>query len=404
LSRKYLQTLARLAPFILYAIIFYQNFPLSGKNLTVYGATREYYLMLGCLLLIGMILVWPNGFENNVPPKDKNLSHYWLISFSILFCVMLTLAVYVNPHGRFPWNPYPFTTTAAHNQKITIFDKVDSPPELVVLGSSHVYTVSAEYISDVTGKSAFNMSVGGAGPVDELALGRYVIDNSREAPLLFVVEMVATDLDTSAWQYSMPLNLITYLPNKDRAPVLKSIFLDTLSMKSLTDSLFLITNQDVAENISFLPDGTGVRSKTRDYALNVKKQIPSVYERNTCIRLDEDGKQAIEELVAIAQAHKISLVFYRSPLNIEFFEHVDLNNPNYKKCQVLLSEYMLSITESNPNVFYVDLIHYDPVSLLREKGYVDVQHLTPEASILVIDALLPTIDTGLKWVMNSRSQ
>ena len=184
MSRKYLQTLARVAPFILYAIMYYQNFPLSAKNLTVYSATREYYLMLGCLLLIGLILVWPNSIENNVPPKDKHLSHYWLISFSIFFCAMLTLAIYVNPHGRFPWNPYPFTTTAAHNQKINIYKKVDYQPEIVVLGSSHVYTVSAEYLSDVTGKSAFNMSVGGAGPVDELALGRYVIDNSTEIPLL----------------------------------------------------------------------------------------------------------------------------------------------------------------------------------------------------------------------------
>lgn len=404
MSRKYLQTLARVAPFILYAIIYYQNFPLSGKNLTVYSVTREYYLMLGCLLLIGVILVWPKGLEYNVPPNDKHLSQTWLISFSIFFCAMLTLAVYVNPHGRFPWNPYPFTTTAAYNQKINIYKKVDYQPQIVVLGSSHVYTVSAEYLSDATGKSAFNMSVGGAGPVDELALGKYVVDNSQVVPLLFVVEMVATDLDISVWQFSIPLNLIAYLPIKDRAPVINSIFHDTLSMKTLTDSLFLITNQNVTEYISFLPDGTGVRSKTIDYAMNVKKQIPPVYERNTCNKLDEDGKQALEELVSIAQIYKISLVFYRSPLNIEFFENADLNNPNYKKCQVLLSEYMSSITESKPNVFYMDLMLYEPVSSLRSRGYVDIQHLTPEASNLVIDALLPAIDTGLKWVMNARSQ
>ena len=403
MSRKYLQTLVRLTPFLSYAVFYYLKYPLSEKNLTVYGATREYYFMLVCLFIIGIILILPSSMiqKNQQPEEDGYLSRYVLISVLVSFLIMLMVVVSVNPHGRFPWDPYPFTTTAAHNQKIKIFERMDYKPQIIVLGSSHAYAVSAEYLSKVTGKSAFNMSVGGAGPIDELALARYVIDKSRPAPLLFLVEMVATDLDTSVWQFSIPLNLIGYLPNKNRMPVLKSVFTDTISMKSLTDSMFLFSNQNIPKIITFLPDGTGVRSGTIDYAKNVKKQIPPVYDRNRCYILDEDGKQAIEELISVARANKISLVFYRSPLNIEFFDHVDLDDPKYKKCQSLLSEYMLSVTELNPNVYYVDLMYYEPVSLLRENGYQDVQHLSLEASNLVIDALLPAIDSGLKWVMGA---
>jgi hypothetical protein len=405
LPRRKIRVLAWLPLFFLYVLVYSTNNPLSGKNLTVYGDTRESYLLLCCLLILGMIILWPARAETE-SKNDNGALKYWFLSFFLFFVSMLSVTVFINPHGRFPWNPYPFTTTAAPFQKAAIYEKTEYNPRLIVFGSSRAYTISAEYLTTMTGEPAFNMAVGAAGPVDELVLARYIVENSREVPRLFLVEMAATDLDTIVWQTTMPLNLLPYLPGNGVAPVLDSIFIDTLSLRSLTDSFYLLSYRDAREYISFLTDGTGIRmgDRGRNYQENVNKQIPPVYEENTCTNLDQGGMEAIENLVILSEKNKIGLIFYRSPLNVEFFKHVNLENVQYKQCQLLLDQFMISITDSHPNVFYVDLMRYEPVSLLREKGYIDVQHLLPDASNMVIDALLPAIEDGLTWVRVNRDQ
>jgi len=390
-----------LMPLVVYMGIYLEQKPLSAiQALNGFSIASENLLLWFGLLLTSVIVLLSPKAGAETPETKSQPSLAWLISFALPFVLLVSLVVYVNPHGRYPWRFYPFTTTAAHYQKIELYDQLSQPPQVIVLGSSHTYTISAAYITQSLGKETFNMAVGSAGPMDELILSRYLIKNSTELPRLFIVELVATDLGTSAWQNYMPLNLLPYISLNNAYPIIKSTFLDTLSLHSLIDSLFLLTNRNAKEYITFLPDGTGVRSDRSEsfYENNVKKQIPAVLSQNSCAELDAEGQKAIAGLVELAEQNKIGIVFYRSPINAEFFDQANLGKPLYQKCQRVFQEYMQGLVDTHPNVFYMDLQYYEPVSSLREAGYIDAQHLHPGASNLVIDALHPELEKALLWV------
>lgn len=404
ISKKTLVSLLWLMPLIIYEAIYLYNHPFSSiKTLARFNDISENLFLWNGLFLLGiLILLFPK--VGKVPPeRNIQYSHLWSVSFSAFFTALVFLVIYVNPHGRYPWNLYPFTTTAAHYQKIVLYEQLDKPPQVIVLGSSRAYTISAAYIAQTLGKETFNMAVGSAGPVDQMTLARYIVATSP-APQLFIVELVATDLSTSAWKDYMPLNLLPYMSINNALPVIKSVSLDTLSLRSLTDSLFLLFNRDATAYITFQSDGTGERPD-RDpaaYQRNLKNQIPAVFKRNRCSELDVEGQNAIKDLAAFSEQNGIGIVFYRSPLNVEFYKQVNQENPLYKKCQRLFSEYIQVLTDTHPNVFYVDLIEYEPISSLREEGYIDVQHLHPHASNLVIDALHDDLQKALQWADENR--
>ena len=406
LSKKTLLSCIALLPLAVYMVVYLDRRPLSAiRALRGFSIAAENLVLWGSLLLLSSLIFL---FSINSEPKETNpgCKNLWVISFLVPYILLIALVVYVNPHGRFPWKLYPFTTTAAHYQKIALYKQLSKPPQVIVLGSSHSYTIQASYISEVLDKDAFNMAVGSAGPMDELILARYITKNTTEIPQLFIVELVATDLGTSAWQNYMPLNLVPYFSFKNKLPIIQSALFDTVSLRSLTDALFLLVNQDAKEYITFLPDGTGQRSKRSAsfYQNNIQKQIPAVFGRNTCDVLDHEGQKAINQFVELAEEYKIGVVFYRSPVNAEFFEQANLEKPRYQKCQQLFATYMQNLVQSHPNVFYVDLFDYEPISSLREDGYIDAQHLVPEASNLVIDALLFDLEKALQWSSMNRQK
>jgi len=391
--KKYLPLVFSLGVLLIYGgIVKFQN-PLREI---------EQIISLGLLLLLSMLVLLPTSQKDD--KSETGHANAWVASASVFFCILAILIIYVNPHGRYPWQNYSFTTSGAHFKKLNLYNQLDPAPQVIILGSSRSFTIPSDYLAQNFDAPVFNMAIGGAGPVDELAALHYVLDHNPQPPSLFLVEIVATDLGTRAWQYYMPVSLVPYLTFDQKMAVVQSVFRDTLSFRSLSDAIFLFAGFDTGgEIITFLPDGTGVRKvdaedvKFKDYKNSVNEQTPAVYKQNACIKLDEVGMQSIEKMVALSEQHGFSIVFYRSPLNIAYFEMVDLEKPAYKKCQALFNDFIYELAEKHPSIQYVDLYHYPPVSDLQRKGYIDVQHLSPSASKLVIDALQPALEHGLRY-------
>jgi hypothetical protein len=395
-----------LLPAFLY-VIWYLAFTVAKtgalKSLTFIENMGSFVAMALGVLGLGLILMAASGADPT-PQPSTHQARNWFIPFLTLLLSLAALVIFVNPHGRYPWAYYPFTTTSARYQKLKLLSKLDYSPEVIILGSSHAFAIPSSYLEQTLGAKAFNMAVEAGGPMEQLMLTQYMLDHGADAPKLIVAEMVAPSLLTKSWQYSTPLNLLSYVPIDKKWSVLKTIFFDTLSMRSLADSFFLMARFNSKEYMTFQPDGTGIRGQrtAEAYATEVEKQMKNVYQRYLCKSIDAEGKKSIENLVALGEKYKFSLVFYNSPLNIEFFEQSNTDNPLYKKCLGLLESYMKKLAAAHPNVQYVNLTYYEPVTLLREDGFVDVQHPNAQASMLIMDALLPQLQKGLAWANQNR--
>jgi hypothetical protein len=58
----------------------------------------------------------------------------------------------------------------------------------------------------------------------------------------------------------------------------------------------------------------------------------------------------------------------------------------------------------HPSVHYLNLLDYRPIGKLREKGYVDSEHIDAAAARQLVDVLLPEISTALQWADSARNE
>jgi hypothetical protein len=118
-----------------------------------------------------------------------------------------------------------------------------------------------------------------------------------------------------------------------------------------------------------------------------------------CNSLAAPAVETLDALFDTARQHRIGVVVYRSPLNQDFLDRVDADpgQSALDRCERIVLEYLDSLPLSHRNVFVRDLMRYGPVARLRQDGFYDGGHLKPNASGLVIDALLPEIQAAQAW-------
>jgi hypothetical protein len=89
-----------------------------------------------------------------------------LISFLV---ITMLINVIVDPYDIYnvkllpPWEFNPF------QEKLSLLDKLDTPPNVLIIGSSRVVSVDPDVITDITGKPCFNMALTKSGPAFNLA-------------------------------------------------------------------------------------------------------------------------------------------------------------------------------------------------------------------------------------------
>jgi hypothetical protein len=109
-----------------------------------------------------------------------------------------------------------------------------------------------------------------------------------------------------------------------------------------------------------------------------------------------------EATIELADANNIAIVLYESPMNAAFYKAAFESDPEgFLACRRLIGDYLILLSETHPNVFSRDLSDYELVNNLEEEGFYDAVHLRPGAAELVVDALIPEIESAMAWSLEN---
>lgn len=379
--------------------IFAKSILKAGEYEAFSSQFKTLALLLGLLLLVSGLL-----FVKKADDKPSAASGFpWLVSFILLIILPLGLTLSVNPDGRFPWNEREtYITIAAHSIKPNLYDKLKTTPDILILGSSVSFTTPADYVTEKWQVNGFNMSMNGAGPIDFVDALGYIVQKTpnQKTPSTLLVELLTPSLKVSN-PTQTPLRLIPYMDSlNERARAAGETADSLVRMSSFGDSIFTLLFVDTHRWqiwVKFTEDGTGVRNVTSGYKNAVKNDVSLMKGLLTCPKLDATGKEYIQKLVELSHKHQFSIVFYRTPVNADFYDFSKTKPDRYAKCQSLLDSFMKNLTSKNPNVFYRNLSAYAPIADQRDVLYTDGHHLKSEGAILLLDELKTEIDAALKW-------
>jgi len=365
---------------------------------------------IGITLLLLLMLIIAASLTNNSHTKTGT---WWVIGFGVTLILSIATSYYANPHARFPSQRYLFINILARNLKTNLFEKIDYNPQLIILGSSRAFTIESDYVDRKTGYKTFNFSVESGTVVDYFWQLNYILDHEKEAlqPLRTLVIDVAPSIPSGlipATQAEItfskqPLAMLPYISLDYQKDVLFQYGEDIVSSQSLSDSLYLMAHSSLtpqAQAIIFQSDGFGLRKPTthEDYVNNMKSNLVNVNDYGYfCAKLDSQGEELLTQLVSTAEKHNIGVVLYVSPVNGTVLEKILLKKGPFNRCQKLWADFMNSLKSKHPNVWYRNLIDYQPITNMKEDGFYDIMHLRENASQAVIDQLMPSIQAAGHW-------
>jgi hypothetical protein len=127
----------------------------------------------------------------HAPPEassgDGPFLRVFLSAFLLLTVLVATFTALVDPLGRFGTGVLPPVLTSDRDQKARLYLARRPRPELIVLGSSRSKTLAPACLSELSGQSAFNFAVNGAGSEDLVAILRFILaQRDRSARTLLV--------------------------------------------------------------------------------------------------------------------------------------------------------------------------------------------------------------------------
>lgn len=367
--------------------------------------SKSIVLWMGLLLLFTCLL-----FSKKTDDQPVNLSSFnWLGSFLLIIGLSASVVLAANPAGRFPWNQRSsYISISAHSIKPNLFKKLSSTPDLIIFGSSISFTTPASYFAKKWGLTAFNMSLNSGGPIDFFKMLNYLIKESpdEKTPSILLVELVSPGLKISN-PMQTPLLLLPDLPMDQAVLAFGTTADDLVQISSLSDTIFTFLFVDAHRwqiRTTFTKDGSGITiNKTKkaliEYQDSVKNDISQGKDLISCKnnQLDLSGKEYMEKLVELSQTHRISIIFYRPPINTDLYT-VSKTKPNmYAACKNMFNAYMRTLTRQNTNIFYRDLSDNTKISMLGRKVYFDTHHLNAYGNRLVAQALNKEIKSALAW-------
>jgi hypothetical protein len=257
---------------------------------------------------------------------------------------------------------------------------------------------------------AFNMSLNGGGPVDFITMLNFLLKESPDhtVPAIFTVELLAPGLGLSN-PAQTPLEQIPYMELDQAIPAAAADVDHAVKLTSVSDSIFTLLYLDQNRwkmRLSFAGDGTGIRTReilsAREYQKKVHGNVSLARSLLSCKKLDPEGMESIGKMIELSNQHRFSIVFYLHPYNSDFYTEARVKPSAFASCRNLLKDYLGTLTEKNPNVFFVDLSRYEPIIDGGKEVFVDTHHLTEHGSILLLEALKSTIQDAAEWTREHR--
>jgi hypothetical protein len=409
--KKNLPLLLVLSLLCLYALLKFHIPEISQKGqLTVADCDRfinfseRIFLLIAAGLFATLVLSPTKG---GIEVKRFS-SQVWLNGIlSILGTVTISVLIF-NPIGTFPWNTNNITRLNYRFEKPYLYNKLNFVPDLIFLGTSVSLRVPAQKYAQKFSLTGFNFSVLGATSVDYLTLTNLIVSKSTsdKKPAVIVTEVLSPSLSPLhvgiPYYQQYPINYVEYMPLMPAVETISTHFDRNFSLSSFFSTIFVEyftwTKRWTRPSSTFRPDGsTSAGSKT----INYKNQLATVSKKLDillqCDELNSQGKDAISKMAALGKQQHISMVFYRSPINDDFYKVIKKKPSLYEPCKKKFNQFMQQIQIENPNVFYVDLSHYAPISSGGQALYKDSHHLNFVGTELILEVLTPTIQKAIEY-------
>jgi hypothetical protein len=337
-------------------------------------------------------------------------SRVWIIGvFSILGITTVSVLI-LNPVGAFTWNINRVAYSDARLLKPYLYNQLNSTPDIIFLGTSISNSIPAQKYAQRFSLTGFNFSTVGGTVVDYATLTNLILSKSTpdKNPAVLVTEVLSPGLSPShvgiKYYEQYPVEFTEYMPINFAFETILTHLDEIFTFSTFSQIIYIeyfIRHKQWNEITDFRPDGAWITMPP------IKKE--SVYKRNVavggqdlnkllqCANLDAEGQNLIVKMVALSRQQHTSVVFYRSPINDDFYTITKKKPKTYEPCEKKFNQFMEQIQRENPNVFFVDLSHYVPISSGGQALYLDSHHLNSVGSDRLLEVLTPTIQKAVEY-------
>jgi hypothetical protein len=335
-------------------------------------------------------------------------SQVWLNGTLSILGTVIVSALIFNPIGTFPWNTNNITSLNYRFEKPYLYNQLNSVPDMIFLGTSISLRVPAQKYAQKFSLTGFNFSVLGATSIDYFTLTNLIVSKSTpdKKPAVIVTEVLSPSLSPLhvgiPYYQQYPINYVEYMPLMPAVETISTHFDRNFSLSSFFSIIFVEyftwTKRWTRPFSIFRPDGSTLAgSNTINYKNNLATVSKKLNILLQCDELNSQGKDAISRMVALGKQQHISMVFYRSPINDDFYKVIKKKPRVYEPCKKKFNQFMQQTQIENPNVFYVELSHYAPISSGGQALYKDSHHLNSVGTERILKVLTPTIQKAIEY-------
>lgn len=132
-----------------------------------------------------------NIFKNN----DIGFLAYFFIFLALFSAGIFALAILVDPYNLFGLNIFRPILLTNRSEKMRLLRETEIKPEAIILGSSRVFKMDPLKVEAFTGLKTFNASVSYARPEDHLAMAKYIVNDLKIKPKVFLVGINAGEFN-----------------------------------------------------------------------------------------------------------------------------------------------------------------------------------------------------------------
>lgn len=371
---------------------------LSTEDLLEFG-TLLFFLSLICMGALGQL-------RQHAPPVNLLWNvRGWAVGLLIALVFMVGTVLYINPNRLY--GPmfrddlsYQFN---ARRAKIELYNRLEEPPEVMLLGSSRAFYVSAAYIEKTSGYRTFNGAVEGGTPFDYVTWVRYLADQPDFPPVLLVEITPTWEINHHDFQRLWPIQVVPYMPDdRVRWQTVGERFERLFSTKQVAEAIYTYVTRDDYARRPFFWGRYAPYDALGDYLVPAFLRPDDMYqdqldyfasrEITLCTGGYPERVELLTQLVTVAEQHESRVVFYVGPRHPDKFYALMQDSAQYRQCYETFTAFMDELLESHPDVFFLD--YMDPATIGAtgaQEGFRDYYHLAPVNANLLVDKASPTI-------------
>ncbi len=264
------------------------------------------------------------NFRKKIRVPELKFISVFLVSLAGLGLVIFILAVVVDPYNIFGFNIFKPILLTNRNEKLRLLAEANPKPEIIILGSSRVFKMEPRKIEELAGQKTFNASVSFARPEEHLAMAKYIVQDLRITPKVFLVGVNVAEFNNDEID-SQTINnshLRKYLPI-DRGDLIITLFKsfkERFNINYLRDvfiAIFWNSYKFPNPTITFDKNGGEIFDKnilTERNSSELNLQISLALLRNQTA-LNKTRKNYFEDFLNFAQSKDIKVIVFLLPFS-----------------------------------------------------------------------------------------